>query len=50
LYGIYINSWVIIVSFAPGVIGSWAVLILAIRYKGFFTKNTLNKKSSRRRF
>ncbi len=36
IYGIYIKDLVIIFSFMVGVIGSWLVLCLAIKYK---TKN-----------
>ncbi len=32
-YGISLKSWVIILSFLPGVIGSWLVLILIGLYK-----------------
>jgi MtN3 and saliva related transmembrane protein len=32
IYGIVISSWVIILSFVPGVIGSWLVLILTFIY------------------
>ncbi len=32
-YGISLRSWVIILSFLPGVIGSWLVLILIGIYK-----------------
>jgi len=33
VYGITISSWVIILSFVPGVIGSWLVLILTLIYR-----------------
>lgn len=33
VYGIIISSWVIILSFLPGVIGSWLVLILMGVYR-----------------
>ncbi|MGV8141031.1 MAG: SemiSWEET family transporter [Candidatus Woesearchaeota archaeon] len=32
VYGILTKSWIIILSFIPGVIGSWLVLILTVRY------------------
>jgi MtN3 and saliva related transmembrane protein len=33
IYGITIKSWIIILSFIPGVIGSWLVLILTLVYR-----------------
>jgi len=33
MYGIYIKSWTIIISFIFGVIGSWLTLILLLKYK-----------------
>ena len=33
VYGISIKSWVIILSFLPGVIGSWLVLVLIRIYR-----------------
>ena len=33
IYGISIKDWVIIISFIIGVIGSWTVLALTLRYR-----------------
>ena len=33
IYGIYVKSWVIIISFIPGVVGSWTILLLTIYYR-----------------
>lgn len=33
LYGFSKNDWILIVSFLPGVIGSWLILILTLIYR-----------------
>ena len=33
IYGIYTNSWMIIISFFLGAIGSWTTLILILKYR-----------------
>lgn len=33
LYGLYLHDWTIMSSFGLGVIGSWTILILTLRYK-----------------
>jgi uncharacterized protein with PQ loop repeat len=33
VYGISIGDWILIVSFLPGVIGSWLILFLTVRYR-----------------
>lgn len=35
IYGLVMSDWVVIVSFAVGMLGSWSVLGLTIRYRFF---------------
>ena len=42
LYGFYIENWIIILSFVPGVVGSWLVLGLKI----FYAQRVAQKKAT----
>ena len=34
IYGISIGDMILVVSFLPGVVGSWLILFLTIKYRG----------------
>ncbi len=45
IYGITLGDYVLIVSFLPGVIGSWTILFLVLYYKKYNKNMTPPEKS-----